>query len=275
MDRHAHTRLSGEHGVSLQVQPAAHRVDRLAQLRANLPVGLRLEQLEVALEEVTVGQVLQVQYGQQQRRVLGVAPESRLRGQQRQGIDGLQRGVRSRVLRGDDLRQQLGGEGGLLHGRDKPQVNGEVVQLGEGQFGQVLCEEGAVAQLLHRGHAELLQRVTVVPTAHHTIPRPLEQHLLQHQHLAVVPLRRLLLRQHLAAPLIHLHVHNLLQPRQLLREQRRGHVGAATPWEQCLVLQEHEQVATCGELRQQLREQLHHALAEGERGGECSEVGTH
>ena len=83
MDRHAHTRLTGEHGVSLQVQPAAHRVDRLAQLRANLPVGLRLEQLEVALEEVTVGQVLQVQHGQQQRRVLGVAPESRLRRQQR------------------------------------------------------------------------------------------------------------------------------------------------------------------------------------------------
>ena len=83
VDRHAHARLSREHRVALQVQPAAHRVDRLAQLRAHLPVGLRLVQQKVALEEVAVGQVLQVQRRQQQRRVLRVAPQPRLRRQQR------------------------------------------------------------------------------------------------------------------------------------------------------------------------------------------------
>ena len=83
VDRHAHARLSREHRVALQVQPAAHRVDRLAQLRAHLPVGLCLVQQKVALEEVAVGQVLQVQRRQQQRRVLRVAPQPRLRRQQR------------------------------------------------------------------------------------------------------------------------------------------------------------------------------------------------
>ena len=160
-------------------------------------------------------------------------------------------------------------------GRNETQMNSKVAKLDSGQLAQVLREEGAVAELLHRGHAQLLQLPAVVPTPHRLTPRPLEQHALQHQHLAVVPLRRLLLRQHRAAPLVHLRVRHLLQPTQLLREHRRGHVGAATARQQRRVLQEHQQVAACGELREQLREQLHRALADGESGGERGEVGAH
>ena len=133
-------------------------------------------------------------------------------------------------------------------GRNETQMNSKVTELDSGELAQVLREEGAVAELLHRGHAQLLQLPAVVPTPHRLTPRPLEQHALQHQHLAVVPLRRLLLRQHRAAPLVHLRVRHLLQPTQLLREHRRGHVGAATARQQRRVLQEHQQVAACGEL---------------------------
>ena len=110
---HRHARLSREDGVALEVEAALHRVDHLGQLGVDLGVGLSAVQLEVALEEVLVGEVLQVQRGERQRGGRGLGPQVALCGEEGKRVDGVEGGEGRGVLGGEHLREEAGcvGEG--------------------------------------------------------------------------------------------------------------------------------------------------------------------